>query len=60
MKMTNSREILQTGQTNSIVQKLTIAEKIVSQKAELIQAFQSKRTLSTLRVKKKAFQSLTG
>ena len=47
-------EILQTGQTNSIVQKLTIAEKIVSQKAaKLTQAFQSERSPSTLRATKK-------
>ena len=57
-------EILQTGQTNSIVQKLTIvAEKIVSQKvAKLTQAFQSKRSPSTLRAttkKKKIFQTNT-
>ena len=50
-------EILQTGQTNSIVQKLTIvAEKIVSQKvAKLTQAFQSKRSPSTLRATKKRY-----
>ena len=50
-------EILQTGQTNSIVQKLTIvAEKIVSQKVEkLTQAFQSKRSPSTLRATKKRY-----